>query len=59
MEIAIYRTPEDNAAISKDTQLALALQWLEEDELQNLKNKEHMIMRDGEFVTMILQQEED
>ena len=45
--------------VSRDTQLALALQQLEEDEVHNLEKKEHMIMRDGEFATMIQQQEED
>ena len=59
MEIAIYSPPEDNAAISIDTHLALVLQRLEEDEVHNLEKKEHMIMRDGEFSTMIQQQEED
>ena len=57
--IAISSPPEDNAAISVDTQLTLALQRLEEDELQNLDKKEQMIMRDGDFATMIQQQEED
>ena len=50
---------EDNSAISRDTQLALALQRLEEDEVQNLEKKEQMITRNGNFVTMIQQQEED
>ena len=45
--------------ISIDAQLALELQWLEEDEVENMENKENMIMRDGEFVTMMQQQEED
>ena len=44
--------------IYRDTQLTLALQLLEEDEVQNMENKEQMIMRDGDFVTMIQQQEE-
>ena len=35
------------------------LQWLEEDKVQNTEKKENMIMRDGEFATMIQQQEED
>ena len=35
------------------------MQRLEEDEVQNLEKKEHMIMRDGEFSTMMQQQEED
>ena len=42
-----------------DDQLALALQWLEEDEVQNLEKKENMIMRDGEFATMMQHQEEN
>ena len=45
-------------SISRDTQLALALQQLEEDEVQNLEKKETMIMRDGNFDTIIQQQEE-
>ena len=53
MAIAIYILPEDKAAISRDTQLALALQRLEEDEVQNMEKKEQMIMRDGDFYTMI------
>ena len=59
MAIAIYILPEDKAAISRDTQLALALQRLEEDEVQNMEKKEQMIMRDGKFSTMIQQQEEE
>ena len=43
-------------AIYKDAQIALALQWLEEDEVQNLEKKENMITRDGEFATMMQQQ---
>ena len=46
-------------AISRDTKLALALQRLEEDEVQNLDKKEHMIMKYGKFATMIQHQEED
>ena len=57
--IAISSPLGDNPSISRDTQLALALQRLEEDEVQNLEKKKHMIMRDGEFATMIQQQEED
>ena len=44
--------------ISRDDQLALALQLLKEDEVHNMEKKEHMIMRDGEFATMIQQEEE-
>ena len=51
--IAIYIPPEDNTDISRDYQLALALQRLEEDDVQDLEKKEHMIMRDGEFATMM------
>ena len=57
--IAISSPPEDNPAISRDAQRALTLQRLEEDEVQNLEKKKHMIMRDGEFATMMQQQEED
>ena len=39
--------------ISKDTQLVLSLQWLEEDEVHNMEKKEQMIIIDGEFVTMM------
>ena len=42
-----------------DAQLALALQWLEEEEVKNMKKKDNMIMRDGKFATMMQQQEED
>ena len=59
MAIDISIQPEGNTDISRDTQLALALQRFEEDEVQNLEKKEQMIMRDGNFVTMIQQQEED
>ena len=45
--------------ISRDTQLDLDIQQLEEYEVQNLEKKEKMIMRDGDFATMIQQQEED
>ena len=57
--ISVSIAPEDNAAISRNDQLALALQRLEEDEVKNLENKEHMTIRDGEFATMMQQQEED
>ena len=57
--ISISIPPEDNTAISRDAQLALALQKLEEEEVQNLEKKEQMIMRDGEFSTMMQQKEED
>ena len=42
-----------------DTQRALALQRLEDEEVQNLEKKEKMIMRDGDFATMIQQQEDE
>ena len=57
--IAIFSPPEYKASISRHTHLALAMQWLEEDEMQNLEKKEKMIMRDGDFSTMIQHQEED
>ena len=57
--IAISIPPEGNVDISRDAQLALSLQKLEEDGVQNLEEKEQMIMRDAEFATMIQQQEED
>ena len=46
---AIYIPPEDNTAISRDAQIDLALQWLEEDEEQNTEKKENMIMRDSQI----------
>ena len=45
--ISISNPPEDNTDTYRDYQLALALQKLEEDEVQNLKEKEQMIMRGG------------
>ena len=57
--ISISIPPEDNAAISRDAQLALMLQRLEGDEVQNLENKEHTIIRGGDFATMMQHQEED
>ena len=57
--IAIFSPPEDNTDISRDAQIALAFQLLEDDEVQNLEKKENMIMRDGEFATIMQQQEED
>ena len=59
MAIAIFSPPEDNGVISRDDQIALALQQLEEDKVQNLEKKEHMTMRDGKFATIMQQQEED
>ena len=46
-------------AISRDAQPALALQRLEEDEVQNMEEKEHMITRDGELAAMMQHQDED
>ena len=57
--IYISIPPEDNNAVYRDTQLALALQWIEEDEVHNIEEKELIIMRDGELVTTMKQQEED
>ena len=51
--------PEDNRAVCIDTNIALALQNLEEEEVQNMEKKVHMIMRDDDLATMIQQQEED
>ena len=58
-EIAIYSPPEDSTEIYRDTHIALAMQQLEEDEVQNMENKENMTMRDGNFPTMIQHQEEE
>ena len=44
--------------ISRDNQLALALQQLEKEEVQNLEKKEQMIMRDDELATIMQHQEE-
>ena len=55
--ISISIPPEDNADISIDSQLALALQQLEEEKVQNLEEKEQMIMRYGNITTMMQQQE--
>ena len=57
--IAISSPPEDNMDISRDAQITLALQQLEEDEVHNLGKKEHIIMRYGELATMMQHQEED
>ena len=57
--ISISSPTEVKADISRYTHLALALQQLEEDKVQNLEKKEHMIMMDGYFSTMIQQQEEE
>ena len=57
--IAISIPPEDNATISRDNQFVFLLQQLEEDEVHNMEEKEHMITRDGELATMMQQQEEE
>ena len=44
-------------SISIYVQLALELQLLEGDEVQNLEKKENMIMRYVKFATMMQQQE--
>ena len=51
--------PEDNTPISKYAHISLVLQQLEESEVQNLEEKEQMIMRYGKFVTVMQQKEED
>ena len=45
-------------AISRDSQLSLALQQLEEYDMQNLEKKEQMIIRDGDFATFMQHKEE-
>ena len=57
--IDIYIPPEENADISGDDQLALLLQRIEEDEIQNLEEKERIIMKDGKLATIMQHQEED
>ena len=57
--IAISIPLEDNVTIFGDDHLAFVLQLLEEDEVQNLEEKEHMIIRDGELANIIQRQEED
>ena len=59
MVIAISIPPEDNTDISRDAQLALVLQILEEDKVKNMDKKEQMSMRDGKCSTMMQHQEED
>ena len=56
--IYISRPPEDNAAISRNAQIVLAPQQLEQEKVQNMEKKEYMIMRDDKFATIIQQQEE-
>ena len=50
---------EYNTAISRDAQLALAMQQLEKGKVDNMENKEQVVMRDGYFSTMMQHQEED
>ena len=57
--INIFKPSEDNADISKDAHLALVLQQLEEDEVQNMEDNKLMTIRDGNLSTMMQQQEED
>ena len=59
MAIDISIPPEDNAAISIYSHLALALQRFEEDEVQNIEKTEQMIIRYGEFSTMMQHQEKN
>ena len=59
MGIPISSPPEDIGNISRDSQLALVLQQLEDDKVQTLEKKEQMIMRDSKFVIMMQQQEEN
>ena len=56
--ISIYSPPEDKADISRDTQISLTLQKLEEDEVQNMEEKEQMITRNGKLATIMQQKEE-
>ena len=50
--IFIYIPPEENVTISRDAKLAFVLQLIEEDEVQNLEEKEQMIMRYVKLTTM-------
>ena len=59
MAVSISGPLEDNAVISRYSHLALALQQIEEDKVHNMEKKEHIIMRDGDFATMMQQQEEE
>ena len=54
--VAISSPPEDNATISRDSQRTFVPQRFEEDEVQNMEEKEHMITRDGELATIMQQQ---
>ena len=57
--IAISSPLYDNSTIYRDAQLAFVLQRLEEDVVQNMEEKEQMIMGDGDIATMMQQQDED
>ena len=57
--ITISSPPEGNKNIFRNDKLALVLQRLEEEEVHNAEEKEQMIMRYGEFATMIQKQEEE
>ena len=57
--VAISSPPEYNTAISRYSHLALEMQWLEEEKVQNLEEMENMIMRDGNLSTVMQQKEED
>ena len=54
---AVSIPPEDNVDISRDAQLAFVLQQLEEDKVENMEDKEQMIMMDGYLDTMMQQKE--
>ena len=56
--ITISTPPENKTAFSRDAQLTLVLQQLEEDEVHNMAEEEQTIMRDGELATMMQHQEE-
>ena len=51
--------PMKNINAPRDDKLALALQKIEEEEVHNLEEKQLMITRNGELVTIMKQQEED
>ena len=57
--ISISSPSEDNTTISIDDRISFVLQLIEEYEVQNLEEKEQMIMSDGDLATMLQQQEED
>ena len=57
--IDIFSPPEDNTDISREALLALAMQQLQEDDVQNLEEKEHMITRNGKLATIMQQPDVD